>query len=80
MNNQFWNNLLSISLSVEEIAKKNNADALTELVAYLETIDITYQRTFDPADAYHEYVAVTLCRVVANTLNAKELSHANSEN
>ncbi|XPF93834.1 hypothetical protein ACM9HF_17715 [Colwellia sp. RE-S-Sl-9] len=67
MNHIIWNQLLSIS------DKLNESEALTEntiekLIAQLESINIAHERSFDPAENFEEYVAVTLCQAINKVL------------
>lgn len=67
MNHQLWDHLLLTASSIEELADAVD-DKISRLSAQMETIDITYHRAFDPADAYKEFVAVTLCRAIHKAL------------
>ncbi len=63
----FWNSLLTHADAIADIDPVS-ADALEQLQAQLVTIDEAFGRSFDPADAFEEYVAVALCRSVQQTL------------
>lgn len=67
MSDQFWNHLLATASAIDGLATSGE-DRLAEIGAQMESIEVLYQRAFDPADAYAEYVAVTLCRAINNAL------------
>lgn len=69
MNDAFWNHLLITATTIEELAQREDAP-VAQMREHLESIEVVYERAFDPADAYAEYVAVTLCRSI-NRLLAK---------
>lgn len=68
MNKQFWDHLLVIATALEERAGTED-NQLPEVREKLESIGLVYHRAFDPADAYEEYVAVTLCRAIGQALS-----------
>lgn len=70
MNNIFWNQLLSLTeeLNSSVNAKEANINAL---ITQLESICICHERSFEPADEFEEYVTLSLCKAIADTLNAK---------
>jgi len=66
-NSVFWNQLLMRSDSISEI--HSDADGATEqILAQLSTITEQFDRTFDPADQFEEYVAVAFCQALARAL------------
>lgn len=68
MNNQFWNHIFALSSAIEQTEEKAES-SLAQIKGQLETIDVLYQRTFDPADNYQEYVTVALCKAVNKMLS-----------
>ncbi len=67
MNNVIWNQLLSVSDELND-AKQSKEEKIKLLIAQLESIEITHERSFDPAENFEEYVAVALCQSIKNTL------------
>lgn len=67
MNKQFWDQLLVTTSAIEAIAD-TEVDRLAKVHEQLESIENVYHRTFDPTDAYEEYVAVSLCRAINQAL------------
>ena len=68
MNNQFWNHIFALASAIEETGESDES-SLDQVKGQLETIEVLYQRTFDPADNYQEYVAVSLCNAVNKVLS-----------
>ena len=67
----FWNHLLVRRDAIAAIDPRA-ADAREQLLAQLSTIDECFQRSFDPADQFEEYVAVSLCQALASALKAQK--------
>lgn len=67
MNNVIWNQLLSVSDELND-AKQSKEEKIKLLIAQLESIEITHERSFDPSENFEEYVAVALCQSIKNTL------------
>ena len=67
MNNIIWNQLLSLA---EDLHASTNAkeEKINSLVTQLESICISHERRFEPADEFEEYVTLSLCRAITNTL------------
>lgn len=74
MNNEFWNHLLATATAIEELTAAEDDKNAIDINMQMDTIDFLYHRSFDPADAYPEYVATTLCRAINKAL-AKNSSH-----
>ncbi len=68
MNNQFWNQLFTMASSVGQ-ADETKESALARLEEQLETIEVMYRGSFDPADNFEEYVAVALCNAVNKAIS-----------
>lgn len=66
-NSAFWNQLLMRSDSISDI-KSDAADAAEQIFAQLSTITEQFDRVFDPADQFEEYVAVAFCQAVQKAL------------
>lgn len=61
-----------LSLTEELNSSVNAKEAnINALVAQLESICICYERSFEPADEFEEYVTLSLCKAIADTLKAK---------
>jgi hypothetical protein len=69
-NNLFWNQMLMRSDSIVDI-DPNAPDALEQVRAQLNTIAEQFDRVFDPADQFEEYVAVALCQALQRALTPK---------
>jgi hypothetical protein len=69
-NTTFWNQLLMRSDSIADIDPAA-ADAKEQVIAQLATIGEQFDRTFDPADQFEEYVAVTLCQALQRALTPR---------
>ena len=67
MNNEIWNQLLAITEQLNNV-ELSKEDSINLIVSRLQSIDIAYERSFDPADNFEEYVAVALCQAIKNTL------------
>lgn len=70
MSNIFWNQLLSLT---EELNSSANAkeENIKALATQLESICISHERSFEPADEFEEYVTLSLCRAIVDTLKNK---------
>jgi hypothetical protein len=67
MKNDFWNYLFESSKLIDNAA--NDRKAVYELVsARLETIELLYERSFDPVDSYEEFVAVKLIKAISQVI------------
>lgn len=66
-NNLFWNQLLLRSDAISDINAQAE-DARAQILAQLASISEQFDRTFDPADAFEEYVAVALCQALERAL------------
>lgn len=69
-NNAFWNQLLMRSDSIADI-DPNTADAAAQVLAQLATVAEQFDRAFDPADQFEEYVAVNFCQALQRALTPK---------
>lgn len=69
-NNAFWNQLLMRSDSIADI-DPNATDAAERVLAQLNTIAEQFDRVFDPADQFEEYVAVNFCQALQRALTPK---------
>ncbi len=67
MNHIIWNQLLSISDKLNE-SDQSKENTKQMLIAQLESINVTHERSFDPAENFEEYVVVALCQAINNTL------------
>lgn len=68
--NLFWNQLLMRSDNIVDI-NANAPDAVEQVRAQLNTISEQFDRVFDPADQFEEYVAVALCQALQRALTPK---------
>lgn len=68
--NLFWNQLLMRSDSIVDV-DSNAPDAVEQVRAQLNTITEQFDRVFDPADQFEEYVAVALCQALQRALTPK---------
>lgn len=68
-NTAFWNQLLLRSDSIGDISSQL-PDAAEQLLAQLATIGEQFDRVFDPAEQFEEYVAVAFCQAVQRALQA----------
>jgi hypothetical protein len=69
-NDLFWNQMLMRSDSISDI-DASASDAVAQVVAQIATITEQFDRTFDPADQFEEYVAVALCQALQRALTPK---------
>lgn len=69
-NTLFWNQMLMRSDSIVDI-DSNATDAVEQVRAQLTTITEQFDRVFDPADQFEEYVAVALCQALQRALTPK---------
>ena len=67
MNNIIWNQLLSVSDELND-STQSKEEKIKLLIAQLESIEITHERSFDPAENFEEYVAVALCQSIKKVL------------
>lgn len=68
MHNDFWNYLFETTELIEDMANEKQ-DILAQVSARLATIELLYQRQFDPADSYQEFVAVKLIQSISQAIN-----------
>lgn len=68
---EFWNHLLVRRDAIAAI-DPGAADAREQLLAQLSAIDECFQRCFDPADHFEEYVTVSLCQALVAALKAQK--------
>lgn len=68
--NLFWNQMLMRSDSIVDI-DPNAPDAMEQVRAQLGTITEQFDRAFDPADQFEEYVTVALCQALQRALTPK---------
>ena len=73
--NLFWNQLLMRSDSITDL-DPNAADTVEQVRAQLSTITEQFDRVFDPADQFEEYVAVALCQALQRALTPKIVAPA----
>ena len=67
MKNIFWDYLFESSELIENAT--NDKKAVYELVsARLETIELLYERSFEPVDSYEEFVAVKLIKASSQVI------------
>lgn len=66
-NADFWNHVLSRRDVIAAINPRA-ADAREQVLAQLSTIDECFERSFDPADQFEEYVTLSLCQALAAAL------------
>jgi hypothetical protein len=67
MNKIIWNQLLSVSDELND-STQSKEEKIKLLIAQLESIEITHERSFDPAENFEEYVAVALCQSIKKVL------------
>ena len=68
--NLFWNQMLMRSDSIVDI-DPNAPDAMEQVRAQLGTITEQFDRAFDPADQFEEYVTIALCQALQRALTPK---------
>ena len=61
---QLWLRLLDLADSVKQATAGENA-AVQDIIAELNTLAEVYDRQFDPADDFKEYVAIALVKSIA---------------
>lgn len=66
-NNVFWNQLLMRGDSIAAISP-GATDAIEQVLAQLATLTEQFDRAFDPADQFEEYVAVNFCQALQRAL------------
>src|SRR5688572_23295367 len=69
-NTHFWNQLLMRSDSIADIDSQAG-DAREQILGQLTAIGEQFDRSFDPADQFEEYVAVALCQALQRALTPK---------
>ncbi|MGB1262124.1 MAG: hypothetical protein ACPG52_04350 [Cognaticolwellia sp.] len=67
MENNFWQYLFETVELIENINNDNHG-SLTQVNTRLETIELLYERHFDPVDSYQEFVAVKLIRSISQAI------------
>ncbi|AOW78513.1 hypothetical protein A3Q34_17690 [Colwellia sp. PAMC 20917] len=67
MSNNLWEQLFSISETLNESAESKE-EKLKILIKHLASINITHERSFDPAENFEAYVAVDLCEAIHKVL------------
>jgi hypothetical protein len=73
MQNNFWNYLLETFELIENM-NNDNHDLLSQVSTRLETIELLYERNFDPVDSYQEFVAVKLIKAISLALKKHQQS------
>lgn len=68
--NLFWNQMLMRSDSIMDL-DPNAPDSVEQVRAQLSTITEQFDRVFDPADRFEEYVAVALCQALQRALTPR---------
>ncbi|TWX71146.1 hypothetical protein [Colwellia sp. C1TZA3] len=67
MHNNFWNYLFETSELIENMAN-DKQDIIEQVNARLETVELLYERHFDPVDSYEEVVAVKLIQAISRAI------------
>lgn len=67
MQNNFWDYLYETAELIENITndKQTNLELITKR---LNTLELLYERSFDPVDSYEEFVAVKLIQAISKAL------------
>lgn len=73
MQNDFWNYLLETFELIENM-NNDNQDLLSQVSSRLETIELLYERNFDPVDSYQEFVAVKFIKAISQALKMHQQS------
>lgn len=68
MNNVIWNQLLSVTDQLND-PQQTQENKIKLLITQLESIEVAHERSFDPAENFEEYVAVSLCQSIKKTLD-----------
>ena len=73
MSKIFWNQVYSLT---EQLTANVNTDhdQIQTIISQLESICIAHERSFEPADEFEEYVTLSLCRAIADTLKKQSAS------
>lgn len=67
MHNNFWDYLYQTFELIEDMNNENE-DLLSQVNTRLETIELLYDRQFDPVDSYEEFVAVKLINAISQAI------------
>ena len=67
MHNNFWDYLYETIELIENMANENQ-DIIEQVNARLETVELLYERQFDPVDSYEEFVAVKLIKAISQAI------------
>ncbi|MEH6596687.1 MAG: hypothetical protein V7736_14200 [Colwellia polaris] len=71
MENNFWNYLYETSELIEnatnDVTNDNQAN-ISLITKRLNTLELLYDRSFDPVDSYEAFVAVKLISALSKTL------------
>ena len=71
MQNNFWNYLYETSELIENAtndATNDNQTSLALITKRLNTLEVLYERWFDPVDSYEAFVAVKLISALSRSL------------
>lgn len=72
MQNNFWDYLFETSELIENITHNKQAN-LALITERLNTLELLYERSFDPVDSYQEFVAVKLIQAISTVLKSNSL-------
>ena len=67
MSNNLWDYLFETVELIEIIADEKQ-DVFERINTRLETIELLYERNFDPVDSYEEFVAVKLIQAISKAI------------
>jgi len=67
MHNNFWDYLYETIELIENMANEKQ-DIIEQVNARLETVELLYERQFDPVDSYEEFVAVKLIKTISQAI------------
>ncbi|ARD45731.1 hypothetical protein [Colwellia sp. PAMC 21821] len=67
MHNNFWDYLYETIELIENMANEKQ-DIIEQVNARLETVELLYERQFDPVDSYEEFVAVKLIKAISQAI------------
>lgn len=62
-NHEFWLDILSYIDRIESI-EQSDENAIAQLKSLLDTLDVSYDRCFNPADNFEAYLLVRLCSAI----------------
>lgn len=67
MYRHFWDHIFVTAETINEV--QHDTDNILEQVSvYLESIEAIFDREFDPAKAYEEFVTLFLCKALSRAL------------